>query len=111
MSVSWYLLALKGLAVVPALLTAIACWLYWKTLARPFVFLITSCVILYVLAAIAAFWLLTDTGVAGPAGHGGDARVIGIGMSASLRAFVGYVGFLVLGLGAVWLLQRFFARA
>ena len=111
MTVSWYLIALRGLAIAPVLLTAVACLLYWKTLARPVIFSIATCAILYVLAAVSAFWMLSDLGVAGPAARGGDARVVGIGMSSSWRVLAGYIGFLALGICAVWLLKRSFGRA
>ena len=111
MTVSGYLIALRGLAIAPALLTTVACLLYWKTLARPVIFLFVTGAILYLLAAVSAYWMLTDLGVAGPAPRGGDARVVGIGMSNSWRVVIGYIGFLAVGICVVWFLKRSFGRA
>jgi hypothetical protein len=109
MSLSAYMLALKGLVLAPLLFTAVVCLLYWKVLARPVLFLVTTCVILCILAAVSAFWLLTDLAVAGSPGEG--TRVTGVGMSSSLRVISGYIGFLVLGGVGVYFLKRLFARA
>jgi hypothetical protein len=102
------MLALKGLVPVPLLFTAIAGALYWKTVARPVLFLVTACVVLCILAAASAAWLLTDLAVAGGAG---GARVLGVGMSSGTRVITGYVGFTVVAICAVYLLKRLFASA
>jgi hypothetical protein len=111
MTVFWYLIAVRGLAIVPVLLTAVACFLYWKSLARPVMYLFVTCAVLYVLGYVTAHWMLTDIGFAGPAARGGNARVVGIGMSSLWRVVIGYVGFLAVGICAVWFLKRFFGRA
>ena len=108
MTLSTFSLFQVALLLAPALTVAVFSWAWWSSLARPWLFLVVGLIVLYVSAAAAFVWVLTNVGIAGGSGRAGAAMLTGPprGISPVTKALVGLFAVIVGGSAFLWCLRR-----
>jgi len=108
MSLSTFSLFQAALLLAPVVTVAVFSLAWWSSLARPWLFLIVGLIALYVVAAAAFAWVLTNVGIAGVPGKSGAAMLTGPprGISPAAKALVGLFVLIVGGSVFLWCLRR-----
>ena len=108
MTLSTFWLFALVLLLAPAVTTGLFAFFFWSALARPWTFVVVGCVVLYLVAAAALIWVLTDVATAGIPGRPGEAMLRGPpqGISPATKAAVGLIVLLAGGSTFLWYLRR-----